>query len=40
MPPRAAYREALESAYRVGSPVVNELTAHWERYRTHVPAAP
>jgi purine nucleoside permease len=36
----SAYREALESAYRVGSPVVNELTAHWERYRTHVPAAP
>ena len=36
----SAYREALESAYRVGSPVVTELTAHWERYRARVPAAP
>ena len=28
----SAYREALEAAYRVGSPVVDELTTHWERY--------
>jgi purine nucleoside permease len=28
----SAYREALEAAYRVGSPVVDELSRHWERY--------
>jgi purine nucleoside permease len=33
----SAYREALEAAYRVGSPVVNELAAHWERYAGAVP---
>jgi purine nucleoside permease len=36
----SAYREALESAYRVGSLVVNELTAHWQRYVAQVPAGP
>jgi purine nucleoside permease len=35
----SAYREALESAYRVGSPVVNELSTHWERYADHPPSA-
>ncbi len=33
----SAYAESLEAAYRVGSPVVRELAAHWERYRSHVP---
>jgi len=28
---------AAESAYRVGSPVVHELVAHWDRYKTQVP---
>ena len=36
----SAYREAIESAYRVGSPVVKELTAHWDRYAAHVPSSP
>jgi purine nucleoside permease len=35
----SAYIEALESAYRVGSPVVKELTTHWDRYATAVPSA-
>lgn len=36
----SAYLESLESAYRVGSPVVNELAAHWDRYADHPPTAP
>jgi purine nucleoside permease len=36
----SAYPEALEAAYRVGSPVVAELSTHWTRYAGHVPAAP
>ncbi len=36
----SAYREAIEAAYRVGSPVVMELASHWERYATHPPTAP
>ncbi len=36
----SAYREAIEAAYRVGSPVVDELAAHWQQYRTRVPALP
>jgi purine nucleoside permease len=36
----SAYREALEAAYRVGSPVVMELATHWERYRSHIPSLP
>ncbi len=36
----SAYREALESAYRVGSPVVTELSARWDRYSAQVPAGP
>ena len=30
--------EAIENAYRVGSPVVRELAQHWPRYRETVPA--
>ncbi len=36
----SAYVEALEAAYRVGSPVVNALAAHWDRYADNVPLAP
>jgi purine nucleoside permease len=36
----SAYREAIESAYRVGSPVVKELTVRWDRYGPNVPNAP
>jgi purine nucleoside permease len=28
---------ALESAYRVGSPVVHELTKNWARYEAELP---
>lgn len=28
---------ALESAYRVGSPIVHELVKNWSRYETHTP---
>jgi purine nucleoside permease len=28
---------ALESAYRVGSPVVHELIKNWARYETKLP---
>ncbi|MGD0760468.1 MAG: purine nucleoside permease [Candidatus Sulfotelmatobacter sp.] len=35
----AAYAEAIENAYRVGSPVVRELAQHWPLYRRTVPAA-
>jgi len=34
----AAYDEAIENAYRVGSPVVRELAQHWPVYRQTVPA--
>src|SRR3984957_12650655 len=34
----AAYREAIENAYRVGSLVVRELAQHWPLYRQTVPA--
>jgi purine nucleoside permease len=34
----AAYDEAVENAYRVGSPVVRELAQHWPVYRQTVPA--
>ena len=30
--------EAIENAYRVGSPVVRELAQHWPQYRERVPA--
>jgi purine nucleoside permease len=35
----SAYREALEAAYRVASPVVNELPTHWELYGDRLPGA-
>ena len=35
----AAYGEAIEAAYLVGSPVVRELAEHWALYRRKVPAA-
>ena len=28
---------ALESLYRVGTKVIDELVAHWDRYETSVP---
>jgi purine nucleoside permease len=28
---------AVESAYRVGAPVVHELVQHWDRYATELP---
>ena len=34
----SGYRPALEAAFRVGSPVVAELTAHWDRYKDRPPA--
>lgn len=36
----SAFMPSLEAAYRVGSPVVNELAANWGRYANHTPAAP
>jgi purine nucleoside permease len=36
----SAYAEAIEAAYRVGSPVVNELASHWDRYADNIPSAP
>jgi purine nucleoside permease len=33
----SGYKEALESAYLVGSRVVKELAQHWERYADRVP---
>lgn len=35
----SAYIPALEAAYRVGSPVVNEIVAHWARYSVQTPGA-
>jgi purine nucleoside permease len=35
----AAYNEAIENAYLVGSSVVRELAQHWQLYRQSVPAA-
>jgi purine nucleoside permease len=35
----AAYNEAIENAYRVGSPVVRELAQHWPLYQETVPGA-
>jgi purine nucleoside permease len=34
----SAYMPSLEAAYRVASPVVNELATHWEKYRDKTPA--
>jgi purine nucleoside permease len=35
----SAYKEALESAYLVGSRIVKELAEHWDRYADRVPEA-
>jgi purine nucleoside permease len=35
----SAYTASLEAAYRVGSPVVNELVSHWPRYRDVTPSS-
>ncbi len=34
----SAFIPSLEAAYRVGSPVVNELATHWTRYAAHPPS--
>ncbi|HTY48936.1 MAG TPA: purine nucleoside permease [Steroidobacteraceae bacterium] len=36
----SGFRPALDAAYVVGSRVVRELVAHWERYRDHPPGGP
>ncbi|MEM7370543.1 MAG: purine nucleoside permease [Bacteroidota bacterium] len=33
----SAYIPALESAWRVGSTVVNELVTNWDQYKDHIP---
>src|SRR6204780_844990 len=35
----SAYVPALEAAYRVGSPVVNEIVRNWTTYAEHTPGA-
>jgi purine nucleoside permease len=35
----AAYDEAIEAAYLVGSPVVRELSGHWADYKAKIPGA-
>ncbi len=35
----SGFVESLTSTYAAGSPVVNELSANWSRYRDHVPSA-
>jgi purine nucleoside permease len=35
----SGYVESLEAAYKVGSPVANELASHWDRYRDVTPGA-
>jgi purine nucleoside permease len=35
----SAFVPALEAAYRVGSPVVNEIVGNWARYAEQTPAA-
>jgi purine nucleoside permease len=34
----SAYVPSLEAAYRVASPVVNEIATHWEKYGGQTPA--
>ena len=34
----SAYLPSVEAAYRVGSRVVHEITAHWDKYETAVPS--
>jgi purine nucleoside permease len=33
----SAYIPSLEAAYRVGSPVVDALSSHWDLYADHLP---
>jgi purine nucleoside permease len=33
----SAFMESVEAAYRVGSPVVNEIAGHWDRYAEVTP---
>ncbi len=33
----SAYLPSLEAAYRVGSKVVHEITAHWDKYEKTLP---
>jgi purine nucleoside permease len=33
----SAYLPSLEAAFRVGSPVVEELSSHWDRYKSNLP---
>ncbi|MBV8666689.1 MAG: purine nucleoside permease [Burkholderiaceae bacterium] len=35
----SGYIPSLEAAYRVASPVVNELSGHWDKYRDRLPGA-
>ncbi len=35
----SAYDASLEAAYAVGSPVVNEIVAHWDQYRDRTPGS-
>jgi purine nucleoside permease len=35
----SAYVPSLEAAYRVGSPVVNEIAGHWAKYARQTPGA-
>jgi purine nucleoside permease len=35
----SAFLPSLESAYRVGSPVVQELSSHWNSYAFRIPSA-
>lgn len=32
-----ATRQALDAAWRIGAPVVDEITGHWTRYRDRIP---
>jgi purine nucleoside permease len=34
----SAYLPALDAAYRIGRPIVAEITEHWGRYVDHVPS--
>ncbi len=40
LPAESAYREAIEAAYRVGSPVVDELARDWSTDRDAIPTLP
>ena len=36
----SAFMPAVEAAYRVASPVVNEISAHWDKYADKTPGSP